>query len=332
MNSHNPKLHVVMYHYVRDLARTKFPKIKGMQLADFREQVAWIASNFEMVNLDAALEFLQGTYRPDRDLCVFTFDDGLKEHYASVTPILAEHKIQGLFGVITSCIENQSVAPVHMNHFLMAELDFEVYRSAFMQRLHEVAPGVLALVSVNPEVAQRSYPLDTQEVATFKFLFNFALEANLRDAVVKDLFDKYLGDEQSFARELYMSWEEVREIQRAGMLVAGHTHWHRPLSTLSDEELGNDLRTAQRLLDENAERQELWPFSYPYGKQNSYSTAAIKLLGELGYACAFNTECGANMPGTSVFELHRIDCKDAVQDLQSHVRTPCEAANTQLPV
>ena len=119
-----PALHVVMYHYVRDLPHTRYPKIKGMMLDEFRQQIAWLASHYEMATLEVALEFLRGAYRPAKDLCIFTFDDGLKEHYTDVAPILSEYKIQGLFGVITSCIEDHIVAPVHMNHFLMAEMEF----------------------------------------------------------------------------------------------------------------------------------------------------------------------------------------------------------------
>jgi peptidoglycan/xylan/chitin deacetylase (PgdA/CDA1 family) len=288
-----------------------------MMLDEFRRQVAWLASHYEMPTLETALAFLRGTYRSANDLCIFTFDDGLKEHYTDVAPILSEYKIQGLFGVITSCVEDHIVAPVHMNHFLMAEMGFEAYRSAFMQRLQDTEPGALASASVDSNVAQKSYPLDTQEVAIFKFLFNFSLNADVRDNIVEKLFEAYIGDQKSFARELYMSWEEIKQLQRAGMLIAGHTHWHRPLSTLTDEELNTDLCISRSLLDQNLQQQELWPFSYPYGKKNSYSGAAMRMLQQLGYTCAFNTEGGANAPGTPVFELHRIDCNGAIQQLQA---------------
>jgi peptidoglycan/xylan/chitin deacetylase (PgdA/CDA1 family) len=288
-----------------------------MMLDDFRHQVAWFASHYEMATLETAIAFLSGTYRPANDLCIFTFDDGLKEHYTDVAPILSDYKIQGLFGVITSCVEDHIVAPVHMNHFLLAEMEFEAYRSAFMQRLQDTAPGALASAHVDPKVAHTSYPLDAQEVATFKFLFNFTLDAVVRDNIVGALFEDYIGDQKHFARELYMNWDEIKQLQRAGMLVAGHTHWHRPLSTLTDEEMNTDLCISRSLLDQNLEPQELWPFSYPYGKKNSYSIEAMRMLEQLGYTCAFNTECGANIPGSPVFELHRIDCNGAIEHLQS---------------
>ena len=105
-------------------------------------------------------------------------------------------------------------------------------------------------------------------------------------------------------------------MQRAGMLIAGHTHWHRPLSTLKDAELDKDLCISRSLLDQNLEPQSVWPFSYPYGKKNSYTKAATSLLQQLGFTCAFNTENGVNTATTSLFELNRVDCKGAVEHLR----------------
>ncbi len=114
-----------------------------------------------------------------------------------------------------------------MNHFLMAEMQFEKYQSSpFMQRLQVNEPGALASAYVDPKVAQKSYPLDAQEVATFKFLFNFSLDASVRENIVEKLFEENIGDQKSFARELYMNWEEIKQLQRAGMLVA----WPYPLA------------------------------------------------------------------------------------------------------
>ena len=59
----------------------------------------------------------------------------LKEHYADVLPVLAEHRIQGLFFLITGCLEDHVVAPVHMNHILMAAMDWEQYTKEFEEQL-----------------------------------------------------------------------------------------------------------------------------------------------------------------------------------------------------
>jgi peptidoglycan/xylan/chitin deacetylase (PgdA/CDA1 family) len=306
-----PVLHIVMYHYVRDLPNTPFPRIKGLLTTDFQRQLTALKSRYEMATLESALAFVHGQYLPHRDLCLLTFDDGLKEHYAEVMPLLVEAGVQGLFFVITGCVQDRRVAPVHMNHFLMATLDFDVYRSAFLRRLQELTPHASAAAAVDPAVAQRSYRWDSPEIASFKYFFNFVVDAQARDLALHSLFEEEIGAEASFSQTLYFNWEEAKQMQAAGMLIGGHSHQHRPLATLSAEELHWDLHTCQRLLGDHVRPQALWPFCYPYGKTDSFNAAAMSQLEQLQFTCAFSSDVGTNRPGINIFALHRLDCKDA---------------------
>ena len=208
-----PALQVVMYHYVRDLARTPYPRIKGMLLDDFRRQIDLLPRHYEMATLESALAFLAGTYQAPRDLCLLTFDDGLKEHARDVAPLLAERRIEGLFFVVTGCVEEHRVAPAHMNHFLMASLDFKAYRLGFLKAVKHRAPEVAALAGREENAAQACYPWDSREVACFKHFFNYRLDARLRDEIVRDLFASHIGPEAEFSRELYLSWADARQMR-----------------------------------------------------------------------------------------------------------------------
>jgi peptidoglycan/xylan/chitin deacetylase (PgdA/CDA1 family) len=304
-------LHVVMYHYVRDLPNTPFPRLKGLLTNTFRQQLRALREHYELATLETALAFMQGAYIPRRDLCLLTFDDGLKEHYTEVTPLLVEHGIQGVFFLITSCVQEQHVASVHMNHVLMATLDFAEYQQAFFQRLHTLTSLSSAMLQINPQVAQRTYRWDTPEVAAFKYLFNFVLTADVRDQVVHSLFTDYIASEASFAPSWYVSWDEARAMQDAGMVLGGHSHQHQPLATLSAADLAWDVRTCQQLVQANLHPQADWPFSYPYGKTDTFNAETITYLRALGVTCAFCTEVGSNAPGRDLFAIRRIDCKDA---------------------
>ncbi|MDX1979552.1 MAG: polysaccharide deacetylase family protein [Bryobacteraceae bacterium] len=307
-------LRVVMYHYVRDLPHTPFPRIKGMLTSDFVRQVRDLKERYEMATLESAMAFLHGRYQPSRDLCLLTFDDGLKEHWSECTPVLADHGVQGLFFLITECVENQRVAPVHMNHFLMARLDFSEYQDGFVRRLREMDSEAAAGIDrVDAADAARRYRWDTPQVAAFKSFFNFQLDADLRDRVVRRMFEEYFGDEAAFSRDLYASWEQARQMHAAGMVLGGHSHQHKPLSGVSETELAEDLSSCRRLLDGNLTPQPMWPFCYPYGKKDSYTDQAVKLLRDLSFECAFSTESGDNQPGVPLFSIRRVDCKLALE-------------------
>jgi len=313
-----PQLHLATYHYVRDLPRSRFPHIKGMLIDEFVQQVKALPELFEMATLASAIEFLMGRYQPRRNLCLMTFDDGLKEHYAEVTPILAERGIQGVFFPITSCMEDHVVVPVHMNHFLLAALGVKRYRTLFIRALNAFGLQTLAQTTVDQATARRTYPLDDAETAQFKYLFNFLLPCRDRDVVVKHLFHEWIGEESAFASELYMSWAEARDMQRAGMVMGGHSHTHRPLARLTSQELRSDLACCWNFMQANLESQDVWPFSYPYGKADSFDANVIEILRRLGFCCALCTENEMNLPGRNLFAICRVDCKQIIpSDIES---------------
>ncbi|MCU1241128.1 MAG: est4A [Candidatus Acidoferrum typicum] len=312
--NHGRQLYIATYHYVRDLPHSRFPQIKGMLLDDFRNQVKVLPDLFEMATLNSAYDFLAGRYQPGRDLCLMTFDDGLKEHYSEVTPILSEKGIQGIFFPITGCMQDHVVAPVHMNHFLLAALGCEQYRAAFVDELSTLGLADLAHTTLDDAAAQWTYPLDDCETARFKYLFNFILSPLYRDVVVQKLFEEWIGEEAAFAADLYLSWEEAREMQRAGMMMGGHSHAHRPLARLENSELDLDLARCWELMQANLDAQDYWPFSYPYGKADSFDGRVIQKLRELGFCCSLCTEKGLNVPGVDFFAIHRVDCKQILPE------------------
>jgi peptidoglycan/xylan/chitin deacetylase (PgdA/CDA1 family) len=261
-------------------------------------------AQYEIATLETALAFLAGRYRPTRDLCVLTFDDGLKEHLTEVLPILQQHQIQGLFFVSTGCLE-QRVASVHKNHFLMASLGLVRYREAFLEQLAATSPATSA--AVDPGRAQAYYRFDSPEVAAFKYLIAVGISNELRTVILDRLFARFLGDEKPFAQELYLTWDETRDLQRAGMVIGGHSHMHSVLRGLDGSAQRKDIGACAAALHSQLAPQPVWPFSYPYGE---YDSVTVDALRELGFGCAFATEVGMNGVHGDPFRLRRIDTND----------------------
>jgi peptidoglycan/xylan/chitin deacetylase (PgdA/CDA1 family) len=307
-------LRVIMYHYVRDYARDRFSDLKGMDVRDFRTQVRDLAATHEMVGLETALAYLAGDYEPKRDLCLLTFDDGLREHAELVTPFLSELGFSAIFAAITQCVDEHVIAPVHLNHLLMADLGFTDYRQRFEARLAEIVDP--AQFIVDPSKAQKTYRWDTLEVAMFKYQLNFLLPELLKVTVLRDLAAEHFGDLAELAKYFYASWPELQAMQSAGMTLAGHSHKHMALATLSEADQTVDLQRCTQLMRRHCQEQSLWPFTYPYGKRESFTAHSHASLAGLGYCCAFSTEVGDNEPGQDLWCIRRLDPKDVSREYQ----------------
>jgi hypothetical protein len=103
----------------------------------------------------------------------------------------------------------------------------------------------------------------------------------LRDVVKAAL---QIGNEAEFARELYLNWNEARQMQDAGMLIGGHSHWHQALATMTNGAQTEDLNLCHRLMRQNLNAQKWWPFTYPYGKRHTFNQATVRGLQQLGNA------------------------------------------------
>ncbi len=295
-----------MYHYVRDLPNSRFPRIKGMLADAFVTQVEALQAQYEMASVESAYAYLDGDYVPARDLCLLTFDDGLEEHAGLCTEVLADRGLSGVFAIITRSTDEGWVTPTHKNHFLLAHLPLATYRDAYLERLRELAPHVN--VDVDPDEVSKTYRWDTPEVAAFKFVLNFRSPADVKERILDAIFEDTFGDEETFGRELYLSWDDARAMQSSGMVLAGHSHRHEPLSSLADQR--EELSRCATLLKTNCAEQERWPFTYPFGKPHTYNDETVASLRAAGFDCGFCTLVGDNVPGTSRFAIQRVDPKD----------------------
>ena len=129
-------LTIVMYHYVRDLERTRYPRIKGLRLAAFRQQLAYMQRFYRFVTVQDVFAALDGGPLPSNP-AVLTFDDGFADHFQSVFPILYQHKIEGWFFPPYHPILNGGVLDVHKVHFILASTNEEELFPIVMGTLKE---------------------------------------------------------------------------------------------------------------------------------------------------------------------------------------------------
>lgn len=301
-------LHSYMYHYVRNPLETSHKGIKSVTREEFRTQVEFLSTQYEMASVSSLVDYFAGNYFPKRDLCILTFDDGLKEHGGFVTEELSKRQIQGIFFIATMPLEESNVLPVHKNHFLLSDLGIQAYRDRFFAVLNERFPA--ADIDVDVVKVKKTYRWDDFDVASFKYLLNYKLHETVRDTVLDVVFNEAFGDQAAFSKELYLSYEELNRMIGEGMAIGGHSHKHRVLSRLNDVEQKEDISTCLQALRTHCVPQSHWTFSYPFGKKNTYSQYAIETLKQLGIELAFTTNISSSNASQSSFEIGRFDPKD----------------------
>ena len=110
----------------------------------------------------------------------------------------------------------------------------------------------------------------------------------------------------------YMSWDQLRELQAAGVSIGSQTNSHPHMHRISIEAVKEELSSSnQRFIDELGLRPEL--FAYPYGEYNLEVIEAVK---EAGFIAAFGQNSGIMHKDDLLYELPRFAFNEAYGDLE----------------
>ena len=133
----------------------------------------------------------------------------------------------------------------------------------------------------------------------------------------------HVGGESGWDRDLdepdrpLMSWDQLRELDRAGYEIGSHTRTHRPLTDLSDDEVRSELDFSRRKLSDELGRPPRF-VAYPRGR---YSGPHKRLAREAGYAgaCAVILRWG-DLWRSERYELKRMTIKGTESMLRFRLR------------
>lgn len=305
------RLYVVMYHYTRDLANSRYPQIKGLDAELFKQQIAFMKDNFTFVTMEEVIEAWNGdnTHLPENAL-LLTFDDGYSDNYLTAFPILKENRIQGSFFITAKTFTENKVLDVNKIHFILANsniADIKKELDIQLDAQKEKNPKILSKEELYEKYAIQG-KMDDKDTIYIKRVLQTALPEKIRNEITKELFLKYVGVEENiFARELYMSREQIRLMKNEGMYIGLHGYEHQRLGEMSEQDMQTEVDKSLEIMDEFIEKDN-WVMNYPYG---SYDENVINYVSTKG--CKLGLTTNVAVASTSVhhkYEIPRLNCND----------------------
>jgi len=121
--------------------------------------------------------------------------------------------------------------------------------------------------------------------------------------ILDKIFDKYFENKEDFCRELYMNWDEMREMLEEGMSFGAHTINHPELTSLDEKGQLKEIKEPKEILESEL-KTKIISLSYPYGQFND---TTIKLLKKLKYKCALIDRGTTNDGIVDPFKIERVD-------------------------
>lgn len=303
------KLHIIMYHYIRELPHSRYQSIKGLDLHLFIQQVKFLKQHFHIITMEDVLEAFESNKELPDHSALLTFDDGYMDHFTNVFPILKNEGVQGSFFISGKTFAEHKLLDVNKVHFILASADKDQLLKDVMEQTDYYRTDFNLLPA---DELFRTYAIanrfDSKQTIFIKRMLQTILPEELRHRISSSLFQKYVGvSEETFAYELYMDERHIRCMKDAGMHIGLHGYDHYWLGNLSEEQMQRDIDQALQVMDCFLDKQA-WVMNYPYG---SFNDGVIRYIAQNGCKMGLSTEVRvADLKKDHAYALPRLDTND----------------------
>ncbi len=256
----------------------------------FDRQCEHLRHHYRVVSLDELVDcLLQGRPLPPKAVAL-TFDDGYLDNYTHAFPVLRSHGLPATFYVTTGCIDNRQILWTGI-------LRFAIFTTA------------TPVLELRTPIALR-LPLRTDVERKAAFTRLIITMKNVPTADRLALLDAVTGatgaDDLTPLRSIMMTWDQIREMHRAGLSFGAHTITHPNLPNATREEAVQEIvGSRDHLAAQLGDR--VRHFSYPNGRGSAHLTEAVKaIVRDAGFDSSTTSVTGGVLPGDDLLALKRI--------------------------
>jgi peptidoglycan/xylan/chitin deacetylase (PgdA/CDA1 family) len=248
-----------------------------LNVEGIRRQFTYLRRHFRVIPLlELVNQLASGRKKLDRNIVALTIDDGRRNCYEFLFPLLKEFELPATFFVVSSFIRGEdwiwtdkviwlSEQPNPPEALLPNQLD-GVFRS-----LNRMRP------------AERNAWID-------------AIAESMSVTIPTIAPAKYSP----------CSWSELREMADSGLMEIGsHTVTHPILSSVTDDESWDELTRSRAQIEEGTGRSAK-SFCYPNGMPGDYRPSQVQQVERAGYACSVVAEFGMVNHTSDRYRLPRI--------------------------
>ena len=238
-----------------------------------------LEAGFEVLSLDEARRRISGETSSTRPFACFTFDDGYRDNLVHAYPIFRRWGLP--FAIYVPSGYPDGGADLW---WLVLEEVIRKVEAVSVQMEGEIR-----------EIACRSAAEKTAAFETVYWWLRTIPEDRARE-VVRELAAAARIDAGRIARDLVMTWDEIRTLAADPLVTIGaHTRNHLALAKLTTEDAAAEIRDSIARLETELGR-PCRHFSYPYGDASSAGPREFALAAAAGVATAVTTRKGLLHP------------------------------------
>jgi peptidoglycan/xylan/chitin deacetylase (PgdA/CDA1 family) len=288
------RLTILAGHCVRAPSNAKLPPDMKIGAEDLERILGWLSRRFDVVTVGEGVERIANG--SGRSLVALSMDDGYVDNRTHLLPLLEKVGVRATVYLESRPLDERVPNWSHKFFACLERLSPE----EFVHRFTELSADTRSSILLNQLV-----PHGDATVYHVKRMLKYEVPAAERSRVVDLLFAECGGDERALTDSLYMTWDDARALQSAGVELGGHTVNHEILSRLDPAAARAEIEGSRAALSREL---GITPrsFAYPFGRRWDWNDDSARIARETGWRSATTTHAGTNAMGEDPFRLKRV--------------------------
>lgn len=273
-----------------------------MQISEARLEriLGWFSKRFDLTTVGEGWSRVRSG-KLSRSLVALSMDDGYRDNRRVMLPLLQRVGAPATVYLESRPLDERRVNWSHKYFWLLSRMDF----AALAARYAQLSKDQKAVRRIDELLAQQHEDPRYQVKRALKY----DADPADRDAVIDSIFAEVGGDERALCDELYMNWDEARELAAAGVELGGHTVNHVILSRCdrvhAQREIVDGVASMTRELKRSTPS-----FAYPWGRRWDFNKETAAIVEAAGFESAVTMHAGVNLPTTRPTDLKRLAIAD----------------------
>ena len=277
-------LSVITYHYVREIKKSKYPNIKGLEFTEFKDQINYLVKNYEIISTE---DLINKDFNSKKKNLILTFDDGLTDHYKYVYPFLKKKNISGSFYPAVESSLHKAILHVHKLQFIFEKVhDRKLLLSKILKMIELKGIKVDNILKIQKKLSKTNdLRFNDNNTNIIRNLLQYILPLELSISIKNQLFKKYVNtNNKTFMKELYLSKKNIKEMIENKMHFGSHGNKHLWLQYLDKEQQYSEVSISKKFLIDNGVDENYLSICYPFGSYNKTTVDVVKKLNfKIGY-------------------------------------------------
>ncbi|HEY0161749.1 MAG TPA: polysaccharide deacetylase family protein [Edaphobacter sp.] len=275
MTGSKPGILVINHHRVGDASASRFDRDVFSASADaFDMQLKYFKRYFNVVAGEELEDLVSGRTPLRHTHIAVTFDDGYRNDYTTSFPVLKANNCRGTFFLVPEYVGTATIP-------WWDEIAYLVRNSPKQQITLQTPVPVTISLGGDREQAIRAV------------LRHYKRPDNHDSERLMNELREQAGCSLPATDRRFITWEEAREMQEAGMQIGSHTQTHGILGQMSAEKQEWELRESRSNIEANIGR-PVRSLAYPVGIHGAFTETTEKIADSLGYTMCFSFYGGFN--------------------------------------